>query len=81
MKIQMLKTMEGSNDGILISRYDEGQEYSCPLAISEFLATVFLQQGWAREIKDVVVETKVIKDVETKEEPKLETKTPTKKAK
>ena len=47
IKIRMLRTKKGSPDGIRINEYQEGEVYE----LSGSLATVFLGEGWAEEIK------------------------------
>ena len=52
MKIRMLKTKNGSPDGLAVLTYDEDKVYELP----EDLARVFIKQKWAkrlRETKDV----------------------------
>lgn len=48
--IRMLRTQDGSPDGLTVLVYVQGQEYpaaGCPL--SAFLRDVFLREGWAEE--------------------------------
>ena len=44
MKITMLETRRGTEDGFLVRRYHEGETYE----VTHALAVVFLRQGWAR---------------------------------
>lgn len=43
MKIKMLKTRQGSEDGFIIHNYVKGNEYD----LADTLATHFLRNGWA----------------------------------
>ncbi len=46
MKIKMLKTRQGSPDGILVSTYTSGETVDVP----DELARVFIKHRWARKI-------------------------------
>lgn len=46
MKIKMLKTRQGSPDGITVNTYVSGETVD----ICEELALVFIRQGWARKV-------------------------------
>ena len=54
MKVRMVKTVNGSPDGIEVRQYAAGAKYDVPAG----LATVFLAQGWAEEDKELTLETK-----------------------
>jgi hypothetical protein len=60
MRIRMLSTQRGADDGVTVRSYEAGQEYEIggsPRA--EDLAAVFLREGWAVEVKSPpVVEEK-----------------------
>jgi len=63
----MLKNEVGSNDGIYVSKFYEGNEYIAPRDISLDLVKVFLEMGVAKEVKEeVVIEKKVVEPIETK---------------
>lgn len=47
MKIKMLKTTNGSPDGIIVENYKEGQEYDLDGA----LLSVFIKLGVAEQVK------------------------------
>lgn len=76
----MLKNECGSNDGIIVSKFLAGVEYNVPRDISLDLANVFIEHmKCAEEVKPVIPkvnpaekrETKVIENVEVKEENKV----------
>ncbi len=48
MKIKMLKTRQGSPDGIIVNTYNGGETVDMP----EELAHVFIRQRWARRLTD-----------------------------
>lgn len=54
MKLKMKVTVPGSEDGITVKIYSEGQIYD----IRESLATVFLSENLAEEVSEEVVEEK-----------------------
>jgi len=47
MKIKMLTTKKGSTDGITVNEYKAGEIYEIPTG----LASIFLCEGWAEEVK------------------------------
>ena len=48
--IRMLRTQDGSPDGLTVLSYVKGQEYPAKgFPLSEFLRDVFLREGWAEE--------------------------------
>jgi hypothetical protein len=76
MKIKMLKTMLGSNDGISVKKFKEGQIYICPFEISEELLKVFIENNYAEEteileakeeIQVLNIEENLLEDVEVLE--------------
>jgi hypothetical protein len=48
-KLLMLSSREGSPDGHIVRWYLAGKTYD----VSEYLAAIFLKEGWAEEVKDV----------------------------
>jgi hypothetical protein len=48
MLVKMLETKLGSPDGIQVNEYKKGEEYDLPSS----LAQVFLDEGWAEEVKE-----------------------------
>lgn len=54
MKVRMLRTQNGSPDGIQVFVYEAGRKYDIPAE----LAAVFLAQGWAEEDKELALEVK-----------------------
>ena len=48
MKIKMLKTRQGSPDGIIVNTYISGETVDVP----DELAHVFVRQRWARKFTD-----------------------------
>lgn len=66
MKLHMLKTVNGSSDGIHVSLYKEGEEYD----ISPSLAKTFLKHNFAVEVPAQAEPKTVIEEVikEPKEE-------------
>ncbi len=51
MKIKMLKTRQGSPDGIIVNTYNSGETVDVP----DELAHVFIRQRWAHKLTDPVV--------------------------
>lgn len=49
MKVRMFVTKPGSIDGINVIEYQAGQAYD----LTERLGGVFVENGWAEEIKDM----------------------------
>ncbi len=48
MKIRMLSTRRGADDGITVRTYEAGAEYELPeTPRGQDLAEVFLREGWA----------------------------------
>jgi hypothetical protein len=68
MLVNMLETKLGSPDGIQVNEYKKGEEYNLPSS----LARVFLDEKWAKEVKETKKpgpdETKVDGPSEEKEE-------------
>jgi hypothetical protein len=49
--IKMLRTQDGSPDGLRVLTYQEGQVYPAPgFPLSDFLRVVFVREGWAEEV-------------------------------
>ena len=48
MKIKMLKTRQGSPDGIIVNTYISGETVDVP----DELAHIFIRQRWARKLTD-----------------------------
>lgn len=46
MKITMLETRRGTEDGYVVRRFDKGEQYE----ISGFLANQFIRNGWAEPV-------------------------------
>jgi len=66
MNVKMIKTVNGSPDGVTVNRYEAGHEYDIP----EDLAAVFLKAKMAKQVKESAAA-----DVpETPEAPKKKTK-------
>jgi hypothetical protein len=51
MIILMLKTVKGSNDGIKVKKFVEGQKYQAPQEISFSLVEVFTKNKYAKSIE------------------------------
>jgi hypothetical protein len=68
MNIKMLKTITASKDknGTHIKEYIEGQEYE----VFDELKQIFLQEGWAIELRDSNIE---LQEIETQELQEIET--------
>lgn len=47
MRVEVLTTMDGSPDGVLVRTYEVGGIYEMPTGLAE----VFLAEGWGREVK------------------------------
>lgn len=55
MKIRMLSTQHGADDGVTLRTYGAGEEYVLPdTGRGLDLAAVFLREGWAEEVKAAV---------------------------
>lgn len=54
MKIKMLKTRQGSPDGIEVNTYISGETMDVP----EELARIFIEQRWARKVTERSVKDK-----------------------
>ena len=61
MFITMLRTIKGSNDGIKVEKFVEGQKYSVPQDVSFSLCKVFIDNGYAGKVAEAI-ENKMIKD-------------------
>jgi hypothetical protein len=46
MKIKMLKTRQGSPDGLVVNTYMQGETVEVP----DELARIFISQSWARKV-------------------------------
>ncbi|OFX13608.1 MAG: hypothetical protein A2V59_06830 [Armatimonadetes bacterium RBG_19FT_COMBO_69_19] len=68
IEVRMLKTMDGSPDGMRVNTYQAGQVYTLP----DDLGGVFLREGWAEE---QVCEVSDVSEVEP-ERPELPEPTP-----
>lgn len=68
MNIKMLKTITASKDknGTHIKEYIDGQEYE----VFDELKQIFLQEGWAIELRDSNIE---LQEIETQELQEIET--------
>ena len=60
-RIKMKIDMKGSNDGVTVVQYKEGEIYECPRDISPSLVEVFIRENWAikgkeRNEENVIVE-------------------------
>ena len=74
MKIKMLKDSAGAGNqmGSVSITYEAGQTYEMKEGWQKGIADVFINEGWAEEIKSI--EKKVVKPTETKKEKKEEKK-------
>jgi hypothetical protein len=63
MKINMLRTVPGSINGITIQTFDEGVEYDLP----NELADAFILKGYAENLEAEQMEQKVVEPEQTKE--------------
>ena len=60
MKIKMLEKMRGSNDGINLILFKEGEIYSSPQEVSPDLLKVFLENNFAEVVVEDKIEDKAI---------------------
>ena len=64
MKVKMLQTKQGSNDGINTLTFIAGQTYECPATISKYLADAWIARNIAEIVKDI--DTKIVTPEEKK---------------
>lgn len=50
MRIKMKSTRYGSADGVQVEEYKKGETYN----VRETLATIFLEEGWAVEVDQLL---------------------------
>ena len=60
MKIKMLEKMRGSNDGINLILFKEGEIYSSPQDVSPDILKVFLENNFAEVVVEDKIEDKAI---------------------
>lgn len=68
-KIKMLETRSGSKDGINVVVFEVGSEYEIGPQVSERLASVFVDEGWAEMVKEKTAPQERVKKVHKKPEP------------
>ena len=66
MKVIMLKTVKGSEDGIIVKTYEKDKDYS----ITEYLYKLFIANKFCKDFTEV--KTVEIKKEEIKEEKKID---------
>ena len=67
MKIVMLETRIGADDGFTVRKYEAGQEYDLPeTPRGKDLAMVFLREKWAKPAGEVLVDKVVREEVTSK---------------
>lgn len=60
MRVRMLSTKNGADDGVTVRTYLAGQEYELPATSRGLdLAQVFVKAGWAQEVKPEAVSAPV----------------------
>jgi hypothetical protein len=66
MKVRMLVTVQGSNDGMKTLTFEKGRVYKCPAEISEYLVNSWLQSRFCEPADIIREEVKIITPNETK---------------
>ena len=66
MKVRMLETVQGSNDGIKTLTFEKGRVYKCPSEISDYLVNGWLQRGFCEPAEIIREEVKIFTPNESK---------------
>ena len=71
MKVTMLQTVQGSEDGVIVQVYREGEQYDLSATDRALdLAAVFLREGWAVEEGVATPEEPVSQDLVPEAQPR-----------